>query len=78
MSFQEACIWPDESRRDTFKGTYEYHYINVPKAFTTLDLVRDCAALDCAVIGIQRFARYVALTPGTSPREHERPGTRLM
>jgi hypothetical protein len=61
MSFQEGCLWADESRRDTFKGTYEYHFINVSNAFTTLDLARDCAALDCAVVGIQRYARYIAL-----------------
>ena len=29
MTFQGGCLWPDESRRDTFKGTYEYHFINV-------------------------------------------------
>src|SRR5262245_3306266 len=72
MSFQEGCIWADESRRDTFKGTYEYHYINVSNAFTTLDLVRDCSALDCAVVAIQRYARYIALPPGASSREKER------
>jgi nuclease S1 len=72
MSFQEGCTWADESRRDTFKGTYEYHYINVSNAFTTLDLVRDCAALDCAVAAIQRYARYIALPPGSGSREKER------
>jgi len=29
LTFQVGCIWPDESRRDTFKDTYEYHFINV-------------------------------------------------
>jgi hypothetical protein len=72
MTFQEGCTWADESRRDTFKGTYEYHFINVPQASATFDLARDCAALDCAVVAIQRYARYVALTPGGSPREKER------
>ena len=72
MTFQAGCIWADESRRDTFKGTYEYQFINVSNMFTTLDLARDCAALDCAVVGIQRYARYVALVPSTSSRERER------
>ena len=72
MSFQAGCIWADESRRDTFKGTYEYHYINVSNMVTTLDLARDCAALDCAVVGIQRYARYVALPRSESSRERER------
>lgn len=72
LSFQAGCIWADESRRDTFKGTYEYHYINVSNMVTTLDLARDCAALDCAVVGIQRYARYVALPRSESSRERER------
>jgi hypothetical protein len=25
LTFQAGCLWADESRRDTFKGTYEYH-----------------------------------------------------
>ena len=37
MTFQAGCLWADESRRDTFKGTYEYHFINVPEAATSLD-----------------------------------------
>jgi hypothetical protein len=71
MTFQVGCIWPDESRRDTFKDTYEYHFINVSNVFTELSLERDCALLDCAVVGIQRFARYLTLPPGSS-REKER------
>src|SRR5262245_4504213 len=72
MTFQDGCTWADESRRDTFKDTYEYHFINVPKGATSLDLARDCAALDCVLVGIQRNLRYVALPPGPSPREKER------
>ena len=70
MSFQAGCLWADEARRDTFKGTYEYHFINVPQGETDVDLARDCAALDCAVIAIQRYARYIALPPeGSRGRE---------
>jgi hypothetical protein len=73
MSFQAGCIWADESRRDTFKGTYEYHYVNLPAGSTAFDLDRDCAALDCAVVAIQRYARYIALPrSSTSSRERER------
>jgi hypothetical protein len=71
MTFQMGCIWPDESREDTFKGTYEYHFINVANAATALDLERDCASLDCVAIGIQRFAQYVSMTP-RGGRERER------
>jgi hypothetical protein len=72
MTFQEGCTWPDASRRDTFKDTYEFHFINVPRGATTLDLVRDCAALDCVLVGIQRNARYIATAPSSSAREKER------
>ena len=72
MSFLEGCIWPDESRRDTFKGTYEYHFINVPKAAAGFDLLRDCGSFDCVLVGIQRYAQYLAKEPSSSSRERER------
>jgi hypothetical protein len=72
LSFQSGCIWADEARRDTFKGTYEYHYINVASGSIAFDLGRDCAALDCALVAIQRYARYIATLPGSSSRERER------
>lgn len=72
MTFRQGCIWADDARTDTFKGTYEYHYINVSSEFTTLDLARDCASLDCLVVAIQRYARYIALPRSTNRRERER------
>lgn len=72
MSFSEGCTWADEARRDTFKGTYEYHFINVPKAAAGFDLGRDCGVFDCVLVGIQRYARYLALDPSDSSREKER------
>lgn len=72
MSFSEGCVWADEARTDTFKGTYEYHFINVPKAAADFDLARDCGNLDCVLVGIQRYARYVAIDPSESSREKER------
>jgi len=72
MTFQVGCTWADESRRDTFKDTAEYHFINVPRMFTTFDLARDCAALDCVVVGIQRNARYITLAPVNSTQRERR------
>jgi nuclease S1 len=66
MSFLEGCIWPDESRRDTFKDTYECHFINTPQATPGFDLARDCGNLDCALVGIQRFAQYLARSQATA------------
>jgi len=68
----EGCLWADESRRDTFKGTYEYHFINVPRAATGFDLLRDCGSLDCVLIGVQRYSQYLAKPPSQSSREKER------
>jgi hypothetical protein len=75
MSFRSSCIWPDEARRDTFKGTYEYHFINVPKG-SPFDFARDCRAFDCALVAIQRYARYLAEPAGGS-REKERKALAL-
>jgi hypothetical protein len=44
----------------------------VSSEFTTLDLARDCASLDCVVVAIQRYARYIALPRSTNRRERER------
>jgi hypothetical protein len=50
-----------------------HHYVNLPTGSTAFDLDRDCAALDCAVVAIQRYARYIALPrSSTSSRERER------
>ena len=77
MTFQEGCLWPDESRYDTFKGTYEYHFINVPAAAASLDVARDCGRLDCALAGIQRYTQYLAAAPSASSRERERQALSL-
>jgi len=75
-SFQTACLWPDDSRDDTFKGTYEYHYINVPKAESEFSINRDCRAMDCNIIAIQRYARYLS-EPAESDRPKERKALAL-
>ena len=72
MSFQEGCLWPDEARTDTFKGTYEYHFLDVPAAAASLDPARDCGRLDCVLAGIQRYAQYLAAPPTASSRDRER------
>ena len=62
-SFEASCNWPDDARNDTHLSTYEYHFINVPQAASTLVVARDCAALDCVLVAIQRYAQYLARTP---------------
>jgi hypothetical protein len=58
-SFAESCIWPDEVRKTTHKDTYEYHFINLKEPANGLDLARDCEALDCVSVAIQRYAVYL-------------------
>ena len=57
--FPEACLWPDKARHTTHKGSYEEHFINVPKSEDSVDLARDCAALNCVATAIQRNLVYL-------------------
>ena len=58
--FPEACLWPDKARHTTHKGSYEEHFINVPKSEDSVDLARDCAALNCVATAIQRNLVYLS------------------
>ena len=58
--FPEACLWPDTARHTTHKGSYEEHFINVPKSEDSVDLARDCAALNCVATAIQRNLVYLS------------------
>ena len=58
--FPEACLWPDKVRHTTHKGSYEEHFINVPKSEDSVDLARDCAALNCVATAIQRNLVYLS------------------
>ena len=61
--FHETCIWPDKVRRSAYRGTRQYHFLNAPKAAPSIDLARDCDALDCVTVGVQRYAAIVAREP---------------
>ena len=58
--FPEACLWPDKVRHTSHKGSYEEHFINVPKSEDSVDLARDCAALNCVATAIQRNLVYLS------------------
>ncbi|HXE79718.1 MAG TPA: S1/P1 nuclease [Vicinamibacterales bacterium] len=76
MTFREGCVWPDEAHNDTFRGTYEYHFLNVPANARSIDVARDCGRLDCVLAGIQRYAQYLVAPPRNS-RERERQALAL-
>ncbi len=63
LSFPEACLWPDDVKYSTRKGSYEHHFINVPDDATHIDLNRDCAATNCIAIGIQQSLNYLSVEP---------------
>ena len=65
VSFAESCLWPDDVKYSNHKGTYEQHFINVPDEALTVDLLRDCAALNCIAIGIQKALTYLSRPPGS-------------
>jgi nuclease S1 len=76
LSFAESCLWPDDVKYSNHKGTYEQHFINVPDEALTVDLVRDCAALNCIATGIQRALTYLS-RPAGSGREKTRRAAAL-
>jgi hypothetical protein len=59
-SFALSCLWPDDAKYSDYKGSYEQHFINVPSDANTVDMARDCTALDCIIVGIQRALSYLA------------------
>ena len=58
--FADACVWPDRAKYAGFKGTYEEHFLDVPRGSDHIDLARDCAALDCIAVGIQKNLVYLS------------------
>lgn len=74
--FADACVWPDKAKYSTYKGSYEAHFLNVPKADDHINLARDCAALDCIAVGIQRSLVYLS-RPADGRREKARKAAAL-
>lgn len=76
VTFAESCVWPDAVKYSNRKGTYEQHFINVPDEALTVDLVRDCAALNCIATGIQEALTHLSRPVG-SGREKARRAAAL-
>ena len=76
VSFAESCLWPDDVKYSNHKGTYEQHFINVPDDALTVDLLRDCAALNCIATGVQKALTYLS-RPADSGREKARRAAAL-
>lgn len=62
-NFAESCLWADEVKYTSYKGTYEHHFVNVPQDALTVELARDCAAISCTPVGIQQALTYLATEP---------------
>lgn len=74
--FADACTWPDKAKYSTFQGTYEEHFMDVPRADTHIDFARDCAALDCVAVGIQQNLVYLS-RPAEGKHEKARKAAAL-
>lgn len=63
-TFFRSCSWPDSSRYEDHKATYEYHFMNVvvPDA-DEMVMQRDCANYDCVQLAIVRYANYTSMDP---------------
>lgn len=76
QSFAKSCVWPDKVKYSTFRGSYESHFINLPNTSDSIDLRRDCAALDCILAAIQRNIVYLNST-AEGKREKSRKAAAL-
>ena len=62
-----AKAWPDSSRYEDHRATYEYHFMNVVVADADeMVMERDCANYDCVQLAIVRYANYLSMDPGGS------------
>jgi hypothetical protein len=59
VPFPEACLWADDTKYSTRQDAYEHHFINVPDNAMTIDLARDCEAINCTIVGLQRALTYL-------------------
>lgn len=66
--FPNACIWADNVKHSTHRGTFGHHYINVPDDATSIDLARDCPALNCIAVGVQQSLFYLVEYHDVEPR----------
>ena len=71
-----ACVWPDKAKYTDYKGTYDLHFMDVPKNDAHMDFARDCAAMDCIAVGIQRSLTYLS-RPAHGDREKGRKAAAL-
>ena len=77
--FPEACLWADKARHTTYKGSYEEHFINVPKSANTVDFARDCAAINCVATAIQKNLVYLSRdAQGKREKAHKAAALRFL
>ena len=74
--FAESCLWPDDVKYKGRESTYEHHFINVPDDAQTVNLQRDCAAINCTVVGVQQALTYLS-RPASGEREVKRRAAAL-
>lgn len=68
-SFADLCLWADEYRDQGHRETASWHFVNVPKGATTVDLTRDCSEpKSCVVAQIERDTETLS---GNAPKEEK-------
>ena len=71
-TFAESCVWPDTAKKTTHQGTYEYHFVNVPRGASKVIMERDCAAYDCVLVAIHRYGEYLQQQPSGGREKRRR------
>ena len=75
-SFSQSCLWPDKVRATTHPDTAEYHFLNTVRGEPAIDFAKDCAAHDCVVDAVERYAIYL-MQPGNSERDRKKKADAL-
>ena len=67
--FADLCLWADEYRDQGHRETSTWHYVNVPKGATNVDLERDCPEpKSCVVV---RIERDIETLRGKAPKDEK-------
>lgn len=54
-AFAETCLYADQYRDNGHRDTASWHFVNVPKGATGVDISRDCpASKSCVIVQIER------------------------
>lgn len=76
-TFAQSCSWADRARNTTHQSTYSYHFVNVDRNATHVNIDRDCPGGDCILSAIQRY-QHLLSQPARGKKALQRQHQALM